>query len=284
VPTSAPTLLANIALVHAWAPEAGFFFSYNAVSWSISTELGFYLFFPLLIVGFAKSWWWKLTGALALALGTIVVCKALNIPSYPHHGVVTMGIFEISPLGRIFEFVLGMTAALFWLSWLRHIRVPVVLGTVLEIGAIFFVFENVQLNSWPAPLAVQYGEPGVDWLFMSWTPALPSAFLIMVMASRVGWLGQWLSTKPLVFLGEISFSIYLTHHILLRAFVAAGLGSHLGTLAIPVYILSVLGLSTLIWLAVERPARAFIVRLWPKETGFAIRRAEAQVSVSAGVR
>jgi peptidoglycan/LPS O-acetylase OafA/YrhL len=281
---SAPTLLANIALVHAWVPEAGFFFSYNAVSWSISTELGFYLLFPLLIVGFAQSWWWKLTGALALALGTIVVCKALNIPSYPHPGVVTMGVFEISPLGRIFEFVLGMTAALFWLSCLQHIRVPVVLGTIVEIGAIFFVFENVQLNSWPAPLALQYGEPGVGWLFMSWTPALPSALLIMVMASRVGWLGQWLSTKPLVFLGEISFSIYLTHLILLTAFREAGLGSSLGTLAIPIYVLTVLGLSTLICLAVERPARAFIVRLWPKETGFAIRRAEAQVSVPAGVR
>ncbi|MDZ4048042.1 MAG: acyltransferase, partial [Pseudoxanthomonas sp.] len=45
------TAIANLLLVHAWIPQSAYYFSYNGVSWSVSTEAFFYLAFPLLILG-----------------------------------------------------------------------------------------------------------------------------------------------------------------------------------------------------------------------------------------
>lgn len=40
---------ANAILLHSWVPYADWFYSYNFVSWSISTELAFYVTFPVLL-------------------------------------------------------------------------------------------------------------------------------------------------------------------------------------------------------------------------------------------
>src|SRR6266446_3820239 len=37
--------ITNLSLVHAWIPVASYYFSFNSVSWSISTEAFFYLAF-----------------------------------------------------------------------------------------------------------------------------------------------------------------------------------------------------------------------------------------------
>jgi peptidoglycan/LPS O-acetylase OafA/YrhL len=49
LPSGGLKLLANILMVQAWIPIIGWIFSYNSLSWSISTEFFFYLTFPLLI-------------------------------------------------------------------------------------------------------------------------------------------------------------------------------------------------------------------------------------------
>lgn len=48
--TDPVVLFANVTMVHAWIPIWDYFFSYNSVSWSISTEAGFCLLFPLVLL------------------------------------------------------------------------------------------------------------------------------------------------------------------------------------------------------------------------------------------
>ena len=55
-------------MVHGWIPSASWYFSYNSVSWSISTELFFYLMFPLLIWNWTRTFWWKWLAALGLLI------------------------------------------------------------------------------------------------------------------------------------------------------------------------------------------------------------------------
>lgn len=42
-------LLANALAIQSWFPYSNYFYSYNAVSWSISTEIAFYVAFPLFL-------------------------------------------------------------------------------------------------------------------------------------------------------------------------------------------------------------------------------------------
>jgi peptidoglycan/LPS O-acetylase OafA/YrhL len=48
------TFVANALLLHGWLPSWPWYFSYNAPSWSISTELFFYIAFPVLIFQWKK--------------------------------------------------------------------------------------------------------------------------------------------------------------------------------------------------------------------------------------
>jgi peptidoglycan/LPS O-acetylase OafA/YrhL len=113
-------LIANTTLTHAFVPLAPFFFSFNAVSWSISTEVGFYLLFPLLIRNFAATWHWKLLLALGVSVSAALLASHFRLQGHvgPSLSVPLEGIVYVNPLARIFEFTLGMTAALGW----REIR------------------------------------------------------------------------------------------------------------------------------------------------------------------
>ena len=115
----------NLTLLHAWVPIWNVFFSFNAVSWSISTEMFFYLVFPLFIVGWRRSWWWKLGLALLPAMVLIWACRRFNVP-IPGEGrewsITTSGLVYIHPLARLFEFTLGMLTALVHQGTVGRIR------------------------------------------------------------------------------------------------------------------------------------------------------------------
>ena len=75
------TAAAHLFMVQAWVPLSKYFFSYNAVSWSVSVEFLFYLLFPLLIANLDRNWWIKLalSGAVVLdprrAVGPVVASR-----------------------------------------------------------------------------------------------------------------------------------------------------------------------------------------------------------------
>jgi peptidoglycan/LPS O-acetylase OafA/YrhL len=62
-------LASNLTLTQSLIPFQLYTFSWNSVSWSISTEMFFYLAFPFLFVNIERTWHWK----LAICAGFIVV-------------------------------------------------------------------------------------------------------------------------------------------------------------------------------------------------------------------
>jgi peptidoglycan/LPS O-acetylase OafA/YrhL len=59
------TLILNLLMLHAAVPIPDVYFSFNAVSWSISTEIFFYMAFPLLLLWFSSTPVLKLCAAIA---------------------------------------------------------------------------------------------------------------------------------------------------------------------------------------------------------------------------
>lgn len=113
--------LANLLMVQAWLPLSSYYFSYNAVAWSVSTEFFFYLVFPILIYKWNKSWLLKLIFSGGILISLIVFSNLLKLPDYgsPLVGsngllVTSHGLLYINPLSRIFEFIFGMCVAHAW--------------------------------------------------------------------------------------------------------------------------------------------------------------------------
>jgi peptidoglycan/LPS O-acetylase OafA/YrhL len=256
-------LFANILLLHAWTPQLKYYFSYNVPSWSVSTEAGFYLLFPLIIYNFRRTWWWKLIGAGGLLVAIVVACTAYEIPitGDDPSRVTVKGLIYVNPFGRLFEFVIGMCAALLWRGTLADSRPNVWLWTVVEIAIVVLVLWSMREGTW---ILLHYAALSPLHVGHMWTvhsgACLSFALLIIVMANGAGMIGKLLSTGLLVFLGEISYSVYLLHHVLLQAYLACR--DRLDVLPnwmLFCLFLAALGvLSSAVLLLIERPARNWI--------------------------
>lgn len=111
---------AFLLMIQSWIPMSAYYFSYNAVSWSVATEFFFYLMFPLILLKWNQTWLLKLVFAAIIVIVIIILSNTLQLPTYNppsiQNGLVVSehGLVYISPLSRIFEFIFGMTIALFW--------------------------------------------------------------------------------------------------------------------------------------------------------------------------
>jgi peptidoglycan/LPS O-acetylase OafA/YrhL len=250
---------ANLFLVHSWIPVWPYFFGFNASSWSVSTEMFFYAFFPLLVFKLKKNWAPKLGISFGLVIGLMVLCATLKIPSSGLH-VSAFALLYVFPLGRLFEFVLGMCCALVWEKFQKR-NLNGAVATSLEAmtlgaAAAYMVFSS-PVTAW------MQTKPALEvpaiWLLYSGN-CLFFAAMIVVFATQRGAISKLLSHKTLVWLGELSYAIYILHFPimiwLLTNMKTFGLTPESASC---VFVGSLLVISHVFFTYVERPLRALIV-------------------------
>ena len=285
-------LLAHLTLTQSWFPTHAFSSAYNGPSWSVSTEFAFYLLFVPLVHNWARTWWWKLpltfAAPAAVAAGVEVfdwpARVPLDRPSYEHF-------LYYDPLARLWQFALGMATALAWQRFGRHWRVGPALGTGLEFLAIGGV---VAANYYANRVGYYASGPGCGQFYAlgralhyllyncSLFAAPAFALLVFVMANEWGLASRPLASRPLVFLGEISYGVYILHWPLLVYFC-----KHQGALAVfpgwavgVGFVAALLTAAHLMYVFLERPARRYLTGLWPPG-GFAGRGALLRALVTA---
>ncbi len=211
-------LLAKLLLVDSLVPNVPIQYAWNGVSWSLSTEMFFYLAFPFLLAGFQTNWPWKLAGAailsaiaytLASAAGWAIEPTRANVPNL-------YLLSYASPLTRGFDFVLGMASYLLWRRFVRASLLSRTAWTLMETLALAGVAAWIFVGC--AALARTAGNAWSLWALSSggsWIFALT----IVAFANARGAISQSLCARNWVWLGEISFSFYMLHQIIMRAFI-----------------------------------------------------------------
>lgn len=232
--------LASLFLVNTWVPSERFLSAGNPVSWSLAAEGFFYLLFPVLL-----PWIRRLSrrGLLVGAVSAIALVWAGPVFStlvLHSGGQLFPGrwFLYMLPVTRLPEFVLGMIAARISAEGIRLPRIGVLPAALGVISAVI-------VNSSILPH---------DFMYAASTVA-PLAVLVHTTAEldlRGG--PSLLRTAPLVFLGEISYAMYLVHLVVLGlAYLCL---THLGWSALAA-ILAALPLvflfSWLLYAGVERP-------------------------------
>lgn len=260
--------LANVFLLQAWIPIFGVYFSFNAVSWSISTEMFFYILFPWLGKDWEKTWLRKsviisICVFIILAIGNLLHVPPLNFNSNDYQmSLTTHGIAYISPFVRIYEFVIGMCAALIFRRIEPHTdKVP---GSIWGMLEILLVLEMG--HTWAGgrhlSLAMFGSRETVAGFFVQSAPmAFLFAMIIVVYAIKKGLLSKLLSCKPLIILGEASFSLYLTHQMLLYPFQThrAALSSIPVIIQFGIFFIFAIVASLILHYGVEKPCQRFII-------------------------
>jgi peptidoglycan/LPS O-acetylase OafA/YrhL len=190
----------NLLLLQSFIPSSVYYFAYNAPSWSLSNEAFFYLLFPLLLpisrrlrLHILGSWLialWLLSGITALLLS----------PSYTWQHWVSY----ILPTTRLIEFGAGIFIGLLFLRFGEGWRTRVQQHTLLECLAVLLFVIIFALHSF-IPQGLRYA--------FYYMPVF--TIIVFVFAFQGGKLSHLLSHHLLVFLGEISFSFYMIHYLVI---------------------------------------------------------------------
>lgn len=210
-------------------------------TWSLAVEEQFYLLFPLLLAALHRHLRPGLRGLLALlTVASLLYSEWLR-------GQAPASAFYLLP-ARAWELLLGSLLALGAVPALRSRAQREALGLVglaAILGSALFYSEKTAF-------------PG----FSALLPCLGAALLIHSGAARDSLGYRLLSLPPLVFLGLISYSLYLWHWPLI-VFYQQGLLGDFGYLQKLGLLLVALALSVLSWRYVETSFRQLDRQRWP---------------------
>ncbi|WP_370422144.1 acyltransferase family protein [Streptomyces sp. QH1-20] len=194
----------NFFMLSSWSPDPEIFGSMNAPSWSLTLLLFFYLVFPALQWVAkripAKYLWWIAGAIVAVIVSITVVVRAvvpvdpMVVPQAPASSVKAFYAIQIFPVTRLLEFALGILMAHIVLSgrWIKSAR-PLLLTALLAVGYV------VALNS-PR-----------EYRLVAVMIAPVALFVAGLGAADIAGRKNFLASRPMQWLGDISFAFFLVH-------------------------------------------------------------------------
>ena len=125
-----------------------------------------------------------------------------------------------------------------------------------------FVFSEFCVGGGPAVLAAAAGFAAGWWWDLPETMLIPGSFaaLILALALDRGLVSRVLGSRVLTYLGEISYSTYLSHYLLFILFKFAFVKSTpmIGMGQLLAFIVLVAGASVVLYHGVEKPAQRWL--------------------------
>src|SRR3954471_18652653 len=225
--------VANLLLLQAWVPSDKVYFGYNAVAWSLSCEVFFYLAFPWLVKAIAVMSTQRRRALIGAVIGLLLLYPGVfSLTIAPHDFSGWEWTTYVAPLWRLGEFVVGIVAALAvrdgWRPRMRGWQALVVActlaGGLLDDGMMRGSLRNRPLVEVAGLLVVALG-------------------LGCLAADELDGRRRLLASRPMVALGAASYALYLCHALLYGWLVARWSGTGDG-------IVRVMGWSAYVALAV----------------------------------
>ncbi|EOX3821734.1 acyltransferase family protein [Enterobacter quasiroggenkampii] len=211
------TAFLHTFLLQSLVPLKDVFLTFNGVSWSISTEMFFYIAFPLLITSLIPGKWLKL---IILSIAVIMhLCFGVlwNVSADEGNSQFSlMGLLYINPWVRIFEFYIGVLVCNVYMKTRDHSWNTSRSSAVFSIAEIMAIIIAV-FTMWLSPRFTGFVGIGeqtgvvLSYYLSKAGSVFSFAFLILIFAYGNGIINKILSAKFFVLLGEISFSLYLVH-------------------------------------------------------------------------
>jgi peptidoglycan/LPS O-acetylase OafA/YrhL len=240
---SGAALLSSLTLTNGWGlPHSQ---GWNGVSWSVGSEWFAYLTFPVLATLFNRIR--TIRAALLLAASSMIVPFALAI--------------LINGGGKF---------SLPWSWTIVRVETEFILG-----AAIYLINRRAIQRHWATSILIASGI-AIFIIVARDAPGLEIGALIVCFALLIACLAKsprigelTLGSRSLVFLGKISYSIYLSHYLVvvvlrhLSERIVRGAASHLeSSLMLVAYLATIVVVGYCLFTAVEDPARRILRRVW----------------------
>lgn len=196
----------NILMLQSWVPIVKYYISLNAVSWSLSVELFFYVAFLFLVRVSFKS-----LLVIALCWFVVIAATAATMINFGEshwstgNGELKINhwIFYINPVFRLLDFMVGMLVYKICLINKNKNKD----STFIEIASVSLLIIGAYTYS-------TFVFPEILRAQLLYLPIM--AFIIFAFSNGTGVLSRLLKGKILVLLGEASFSLYLIHNAIIN--------------------------------------------------------------------
>jgi peptidoglycan/LPS O-acetylase OafA/YrhL len=201
-------------------------------TWSLAVEEQFYIIFPLLLIFLSKLGRQWIAPALCVLLVASLGMGVFKVESWP------IATFYLAPF-RFWELLFGAFLAL---GLLPRFKLPV----LSQLSA----FLGIVLIGWAI---LTYDE---HTTFPGLSPLIPciGAALVIHARAETGPIGRLLRAPPLIFVGLISYSLYLWHWPLI-VFTRYIFGPQFSAVESAIIVFASLILATLSWRFIEQPFR-----------------------------
>ncbi|MBR6490340.1 MAG: acyltransferase [Muribaculaceae bacterium] len=208
----------HVVLLQSWSPDPAIIYNYSIHSWFLSSLLFCICVTPLLFKFFKHSER-RVSWAVMLVACAIVVVVNLIANETWHSYLYVM------PLTRVVDYALGMLLGMALRERQEQPRVSMTRATIIEVAVLLIFAIFIALHASGNAVALKLGHSAIWWI--------PVSLLIVtctILNGNEGWVGKLLSLKPLVWLGTISFEIYLLQKLAnnLYCYVVAPFSAHYG--------------------------------------------------------
>jgi len=230
----------------------------NGVWWTLPVELMFYIVLPGIILVSRRI---GMTATVMLAFAITIAWRIAVVSHYGEAGYAGREFITSALPGSLASFVLGLALNLLPMRLSQRQTLFLM---------IFVVLSYLLLTEWLVDNLATYWKG--DWIFVVWDPIMYTVIATLVFVVLHGdRIAQALSARWLVWLGEISFGLYLWHFPVVQVLdhlIGARLESPTGSaLALGLCLGATIPLAAISYHLVERPVmgwgrRAFADAPW----------------------
>lgn len=202
-------VLAHATLLQCWLPTYSFEAALNGPVWFLSDIIFFYLVFEWLYCWIKNKSWLQVISVMGIYMGGYVSLTLMVSEDY------SAGYIYWFPLFRIVDFSLGILLYRFYLTqrskkWIDYITIfsENVISNIMDILLIVMMIGLCLLSV--------HINPNFRCAALYWLPSMIVVFYVVACDKSNHWLTLVLHNKRLLWLGSISFELFLCHGLVSR--------------------------------------------------------------------
>lgn len=234
-------LFLNVFMLQAWIP--GKLMMFNPPGWSLSVEFLFYAIFPFVFNRFFKKNDFKQTGIVVILFWIFsqIFIQTLFLV-YPNSELVGM---DGNPLMHLNEFLIGNLAGFYFIKKLKDKIKNYDFIILLLASLLFFVMK--------IPLNLNFNNGLLAFLFIP---------IIIFISLNNGLITKVFQKKPFVFLGQISYGIYILQYPIYSLFSAYSINKYFqisdSNIVFFIRLVILIVVSSITYIYIEKPIQEII--------------------------